>query len=151
MSTKIITLAILSPLLLFAGCSNKDNSISENYNRTIFVAKQELRVEVVDTDNAREIGLSGRTHLNNENGMLFDFTNTNISKPSFWMKDMKFDIDIIWIYNNSIVEIEPYVPATYGSINLPTYSPSTDITHVLEVPAGWVDKYKIKVGDRITM
>ena len=151
MKIKTITLIILSPILLFAGCFDNNISTSENYNQTIFVAKQELEVEVVNTDNARATGLSGRSNLSDGNGMLFDFTNTNISKPSFWMKDMKFDIDIIWIYNNSIVGIEPYVPTAYGSTSLPTYSPTTDITHVLEVPAGWVDKYKIKVGDRITM
>ncbi len=82
--------------------------------------------------------------------MLFDFTNTNVSRPSFWMKDMKFDIDIIWIYNDRIVDLTEDVPTTYNNVNLPSYSPRTDITHVLEVPAGWITRHGIGIGEKIT-
>lgn len=163
MNQKFITVLILTVTLIGFGCSgptftppNRPSSVSvqsivENYSTPIQVANHKLLVEVVNTDESRAQGLSGRAKLESNQGMLFDFTNSNIKQPSFWMKDMKFDIDIIWIFNGSVIGITPNIPAPTDPSNLPSYGPPGDITHVLEVASGWSAKQKIKIGDKVKL
>lgn len=155
--SKIIITSI-AITLLFAGCSGptftqptrpsvKDSvTITENYSQPLHIGQHTIFVEVVNTNAAREQGLSDREKLDDGKGMLFDFTNTNITKPSFWMKDMHFGLDLVWINNGKIIGITPNVPAPIDN-NLPTYPPPGDITHVLEVPSGWCERAGVKVGD----
>ena len=149
------------PLFLFAGCSGptftqptrpsvKDSqAIAEDYSHPMQVGKAAILVEVANTDATRTQGLSDRENLKDGQGMLFDFSNTQTPRPSFWMKDMNFDIDIIWIANGKIVGITPNVPAPQDSNKLPTYAPPTDISHVLEVPSSYSERAGIKIGDTV--
>lgn len=148
MKRTLLAIIIISPILLFASCVQTNSG--GDYDQLITVGGHELMVEIVKTDEERSKGLSGRSGLTDSEGMLFDFTDTTISRPSFWMKDMKFDIDIIWIYNDRVVELTEDVATTYTNVNLPSYSPSVDITHVLEVNSGWIERNGISVGDKIT-
>lgn len=135
-----------------ADLSEYEKNLDKVYNTPLQVGKSNLLVQVVNDDASRQLGLSGRTRLKQNSGMLFDFTNTNNSRPGFWMKDMKFPIDIIWINNNKIIGIETGVPIPNPNTpdyQLATYSPPATITHVLEVEAGWSAQNKIKVGDAI--
>lgn len=161
MNTKntIVIFAFLS--LLFAGCNgptftqptrpslNKSSANNQLYNKPITINDKTIYVQVVDSDPERELGLSGRESLEDGQGMLFDFTNTSFSRPSFWMKDMKFSIDIVWIKNQTIVGITPNIPAPTNPNNLPTYPPPSDITHVLELPSGYTERARIKTGDTV--
>lgn len=170
MKSKIYLLILwVSIVLISAGCYKQDHellrpsmennqspvdtTLSENYNTPITVGDKNLSVEIVDTDESRKLGLSNRTTLPESSGMLFDFTNTETSLPSFWMKDMNFDIDIIWINKDEIIGITPNVPApknkNISEASLPIYSPPSNITHVLEVPSGWSKKNNIKIGNDI--
>ncbi|HMR54982.1 MAG TPA: DUF192 domain-containing protein [Candidatus Doudnabacteria bacterium] len=158
-----IYILLFAPLFVFAGCNGptfaepqrpnvqSESIIATEYNTPITVANQNLFVEIVATDETRAQGLSGREPLTEKQGMLFDFTNTTIKRPSFWMKDMKFDIDIIWIADNKIIGITPNVPAPTPNETLPSYPPPSDITHVLEVIAGWSERNKVKVGDIVKL
>lgn len=128
---------------------SEQTHISENYDRSLTIADKNILVEVVDTDNARKLGLSYRPSLENNRGMLFDFTNTTDKRPSFWMKDMRFSIDIIWINNGTVVGIEKNAPVPTETTQLPTYTPPTNISHVLEVPSGWSDKNNIRIGNAV--
>ncbi len=135
-----------------AGLTEYEKNLDKVYNTPLQVGNSNLLVQVVSDDASRQLGLSGRTRLMKDSGMLFDFTNTQNTRPSFWMKDMKFPIDIIWINNNKITGIETAVPIpdpNTADYQLATYSPPTTITHVLEVEAGWSAQNKIKVGDTI--
>lgn len=109
----------------------------------ISVAGHELTVEVADTDETRSQGLSNREKLDDGKGMWFDFTNTNFRKPGFYMKDMLFSIDILWINNGKIIGVEKNIPLPEPNKDLIIYYPPSEITHVLEVPAGWVDRNSI--------
>lgn len=119
--------------------------------RDIVIGNQTLVVEIADNDAARAQGLSGRKILQNGTGMLFDFTNTSYRKPGFWMKDMFISIDMIWIDQNKIIGITPNVPVPSDTTNLPSYHPPSEITHVLEVPAGWSAKNNITAGDSVSL
>lgn len=134
--------------------TNSDNgavagSMTPLPTKKINVAGHELNVEVADNDTSREQGLSGREKLDDGNGMLFDFTNTNFKTPGFWMKDMLISIDIVWINNGKVIGVQANAPLPPQDADLPVYSPPGDVTHVLEVPAGWYKNNNIKIGDSV--
>jgi hypothetical protein len=112
--------------------------------------KINITAEVADTDEKRELGLSYRSSLDENSGMLFVFESPRIAY--FWMKDMNFPLDIIWILDNKVIDIDKNVPIPKVGISLnqlPTYSPSEKINYALEVNAGFADKNKIKAGDEV--
>ncbi len=102
-------------------------------------------VEVSDTNVSRSRGLSGHRPLEKDGGMLFIFDKPDLY--GFWMKDMKFAIDIIWIDENlKISHIEKSVlPETYPKI----FYPETPSLYVLEIKAGESEKMGLKVGEVI--
>jgi len=106
-----------------------------------------LRVEVVNSEQSREQGLSGRDHIGSD-GMLFIFPTAQIQH--FWMKEMKFDLDLVWLKEKKIVQISQRLP--HPDVNtltsaLPIYQSNTPVDSVLEVPAGTAEKWKLTVGD----
>ncbi len=103
-----------------------------------------IRVEVADTNEERSAGLGGRESLGAMEGMLFVFDRPDFYV--FWMKDMLFPLDIIWINKDKkIVDVitnlktETYPDFQYVNDFLATY--------VLEVNAGFFDEYGLKLGD----
>ena len=67
--------------------------------------------------------------------------------PSFWMKDMLFPIDIIWINDDlNVVSIDGELsPETYPT----TFSPSEPVKYVFEAPSGFSKKNSVKIGDKV--
>jgi len=118
---------------------------------TASFGSQKVTLEVVDTQQSREKGLSGRALLKENQGMLFLFDEPAI--PVFWMKGMKFPIDIIFLNNNKIVTIYKDAPAPKTTTETPTiyYQPSYPSNKVIELKAGASDKYKLKVGDIVKL
>ena len=107
---------------------------------------QVVEVEVADESGERKQGLAGRESLEQGNGMLFVFTNTEY--PSIWMKGMKFPIDIIFIKDQVVVDVFENVPVPTG-FKYPTYQPSSPANQVLELPAGYVEQHGIKKGQEV--
>lgn len=97
-----------------------------------------------------QIGLSKYNNLPQDYGMLFPF-----DKPdyySFWMKEMKFPIDIIYIRDNQIVTILKNIPTPKTKEeSIPIYKPSQPADNVLEINAGLSEKYNLKEGDKISL
>jgi len=85
----------------------------ENQTNVVEIGSTEIPVEVVKRTEDLEQGLSGRESLNENKGMLFVLPERKIA--SFWMKDMKFPIDIVWISSDKkVVKVEANVsPSTY--------------------------------------
>jgi len=108
-------------------------------------------VEVADSILSRAQGLSGRDSLKNNHGMLFIFESP--ASYGFWMKDMKFAIDIIWIADDTVVGFVENVPPPTGMglDGLRQYSPPRPVGKVLEVNAGTVNAKGITVGDTVDM
>ncbi len=126
--------------------------IIELPTKIISINNINLEVELATTDVQMEHGLSGRDKLDDGNGMLFDFTNTNFKTPGFWMKDMLISIDIIWINDaGKIIGIEANAPLPPKDGDLPSYYPPSAIGYVLEVPAGWSAKNNVKVGTEVKL
>jgi len=115
-------------------------------SKEIKVGGARFYVEVADTPIARARGLSGRDSLASDSGMLFLFSEPGTQV--FWMKDMKFPIDIIWIKGEKVIGMvigaEPEDEEDYE-----LYKSPEPVDKVLEINAGLVSRLGIKVGDQI--
>ena len=105
-----------------------------------------IKAEVSDTETKRSQGLSGHAPLASDGGMLFIFPQPGIYP--FWMKDMLFSIDIIWIdAQKKVVGFsEDLSPDTYPKI----FPPPSPILYALEVSAGFVKRQNIAIGDLVS-
>ena len=107
-------------------------------------------VEVAEKLEARSRGLSGRASLPPRMGMLFIFEDTRIH--TFWMKDMLFPLDLVWIGEQCTVEnITPNVPPPapeQADRDLPRFRSPQPVRYVLEINAGEAAA-DIQVGDSV--
>ena len=112
--------------------------------RPLSIAGQTVYVSIADTEELRAKGLGGRSGLASDEGMLFIFPDEG--KYPFWMKDMKFAIDILWLSNTgTVLYVQPDIsPDTYPQ----SFAPDKPARYVLEVPAGYTTEHHITVGDR---
>jgi len=107
----------------------------------------EIPVEVADTHKKRSLGLGKRTSLKKGWGMLFVFENQK--QYRFWMKDMQFPLDIIWLDNHRIVHIIHNAnPANSGDEPEVMTSP-VPVNFVLEIAAGRAAKLRLKTGQQM--
>lgn len=124
------------------------------YDRTqaqLKIKSRTLLVELVTTQDSIIQGLSDRTEIGSD-GMLFILPTPQPAQ--FWMKDMLFDLDMVWISNQKIVGITARVPAPSPGTtlnNLPTYPAPQVVDMVLEVPAGFVEQVGWQVGDNLEL
>ncbi len=138
---KAMMIVAVFSLVLSSGC------IKEDSKDTVCIGEKCFSVELADTPDKRTSGLMGRDGLGDGAGMLFVFDKEG--NHSFWMKDMRFEIDIVWINSDrEIVYIssdakpcEPIGPC------LPITPPEKAL-YVLEVDAG--KAYGLKAGDTAT-
>lgn len=115
--------------------------------KTIIIGENPLKIEVAKTEAEREKGLSGRYFLEEDEGMLFVFEKKG--QHNFWMKDMNFDIDIIWF--NEYGEIIYFVQGVTADSYPKLFGPPQDSMSVLEVHAGYIKKNGLKIGDKIDL
>ena len=115
---------------------------------TATINDQSFRLYVAKTPKNKEIGLSKYESLPENYGMLFPFDRTAIH--SFWMKGMKFPIDIIFIKDQTIVTIHRNVPnPSVENESLPIYMPTSPVNLTLEINAGLSEKYNFQEGDTV--
>ncbi|MBI3601957.1 MAG: DUF192 domain-containing protein [Candidatus Omnitrophica bacterium] len=106
-------------------------------------------VEVVTAMEDLQRGLQGRDSLSDNHGMLFVFSDDDYHR--FWMKDMKFAIDMIWIdHQHHMVTIAPSCPPCTQE-PCAVYTPSQKARYVLEVPTGFALKHHWKEGDTLQL
>jgi uncharacterized membrane protein (UPF0127 family) len=118
--------------------------------RKLKVGATTLTVEIAETASQMEKGLGDRVSLPVGRGMIFLYPQE--VTPRFWMKDMHFDIDIVWIRDNRVVDISAGVRAPVDeSSELPFYVPKEPVTMVLEVPAGYTQEHNLTFGDAVEL
>ena len=117
--------------------------------RHVTIGTHDVAVEIADTDAARAQGLSGREGLQDGHGMLFVFGAPG--RYGFWMKDMKFTIDIIWILGDRVAGIAEHIAPEPGKsiFTLTNYYPPETADKVLELGAGAARANGIAVGDKV--
>ncbi|MBI4093287.1 MAG: DUF192 domain-containing protein [Candidatus Kerfeldbacteria bacterium] len=111
----------------------------------VTVGRTTVDAEVAATDATRQGGLAGRDSLGPGQGMLFVFDQP--APHSFWMQGMKFPLDIIWIHDGRVVEIAERVPVPTGTA--PVITPRVEANQVLEVNAGFTERYQVTIGSAV--
>jgi uncharacterized membrane protein (UPF0127 family) len=109
----------------------------------VSIGQYTYTLDTADTDFLRERGLSYRQKIDPYTGMLFVFEKPGVYQ--FWMKDMNFPIDIVWLdTDKKVVYIEHSLsPETYPH----AFGPHTPVRWVVELPAGAVEQGSLSVGD----
>jgi uncharacterized membrane protein (UPF0127 family) len=115
----------------------------------------EMTADLAVTDDQKTKGLAIKDDLKENESMLFVYEQP--TRLGFWMKDMKFPIDIIWLdRNGTVVHIEHNLQPCIsilnsGSsiLNCPIYTPDKDSLYVLETIAGFSQKHNVKIGTNI--
>ncbi len=111
---------------------------------------QTITVEIVNTPASITQGLSGREKIGAD-GLLF-LLPPGLGQPTFWMKDMRFDLDMVWLQDWQVVEISAQVPHPEPGTplsELPLIKPQAPANMVLEIEAGRAQTWGITVGDQL--
>ena len=125
-----------------------NNFLNKSSASTVTINSATFRVELAKTQKEKEQGLSGRGSLATDGGMLFLFDKP--SYYSFWMRGMKFPLDIIFILDDKVVGVyEDLQPASPNDDNPPQYGSDVISDSVLEINAGAAKKNNINVGDAV--
>ena len=132
-------------------------ALSQNYGQNIsffsktpkaIINNQTFDLLLAKTDKEKALGLSEKQSLPQNSGMLFVFEKPNYY--SFWMKEMKLPIDIIFISKNRIITVYHDVkPPQTPQESLPIYKPEEPADMVLEINAGQAQKYNLKKGGEV--
>lgn len=138
----ILSLLCLGLLFFFGWQFFIRESSSEQVFREVRIDDQIFQLETADTDEERALGLGYRDTLCATCGMLFRFPEPG--QYPFWMKGMRFPLDIIWLDGNRVVFIVR--AASPGSLEL--FSPPEPASAVLELNAG--SAKNIKRGDTLS-
>lgn len=122
--------------------------------RTIELKEQTIRVSVADTESTRGQGLSGRPGLAADEGMLFIFPQDG--EYAFWMKDMRFAIDILWLSadpsNPSGQAVVVYMAQNVSPDTYPqSFRSDVPARYVLELPAGYAKAHMVSIGDIVRL
>lgn len=102
-------------------------------------------VEIAGTEHERAQGLMYRPSMPDSVGMLFIFEWE--APQAFWMKNTSIPLDIVYV--NSQKEIVSIIKnaTPYSEESLPS---ERDAQYVVEVVAGFTDRFQIQVGDKIS-
>jgi hypothetical protein len=118
-------------------------ALKSNSTPGIVIAGTSFSLETADTEVLKQKGLSGRENITADQAMLFVFDEPK--QHCFWMKDMQFNIDMIWLdANKKVVAIEQNVsPETYPN------SYCHDGQYVVEVAANRAAALGLNTGDKL--
>jgi len=151
----VLTIVAVFIIFVIAGLIYQAYPIYESIlileNRTelteVKINEKVFNVFIADSEEEKRHGLIGHESLSKNSGMLFIFNSPNM--PHFWMKDMQFPIDIIWIFQNQIIGWSENALPQPSALDdeLIIYYPPSLVDMVLEVAAGTVKESNIKIGD----
>jgi len=105
----------------------------------ITVGSTPVLVDLALTPAQQQLGLGYRNGLESGTGMFFVFPES--SDRTFWMKGMRFCLDIIWIEGGEITgAAESVCPDPEGTLDAERqrFPSGQAVSNVLEVPAGWL-------------
>lgn len=110
----------------------------------------EFALEVAADDLSRQKGLMGRAAVGAREGMIFIFDED--ARHSFWMKDCKISLDMIWMdVHERVVWVESNRPPCPAVGECPSIVPPSPARYVLEFAAGTAAAESLKPGDAIVV
>ena len=130
---------------IFAKQKSPPSICGEYEQGLVEIGGKSMEMDISDTDCKRELGLSDRKSLLDSSGMIFVFEKTG--NYGFWMKEMNFPIDMVWVGSDlKIVGIENSIaPETFPKV----FGQKYFAKYVLELPSGFSEKNSITVGKEI--
>src|SRR3989338_7672062 len=140
----IIGIGFIVVFFIITSRPNKENSLK---TAKIIIGGSTWEAELAQTLVEKARGLSYRESLDKDKGMLFFFDPP--ARESFWMKGMNFSLDMIWIRDNTVIDITKNAPPLKDSLRPLYYSPKEPADMVLEVNAGQADEFGVKIGDKV--
>ncbi len=133
--------------LALAGFIRVSAPAGEKFIKVFLSDGTPITAELAVTPAERERGLMFRDRLDADQGMLFIFEREEIN--SFWMLNMKFPIDILWLDKDKrVVHSEAAVPPCPKE-PCPSYPTPHPALYVLELQSGCAAAHAIKLGDRL--
>jgi hypothetical protein len=131
---------------IIAGGANRTLSGYRQVNVTL--NNVTILADIAETGEQVNKGLSVRDTLDEHEGMIFVFKTPY--PHSFWMKNMKFPIDIIWINEyHEVVHVEHSLDPCTNDFFCPSYRPERNSLYVLETVAGFAQKYNVTENDYV--
>lgn len=118
----------------------------------ITVGTTPLSVQLAITSEQQSLGLGYRNGLAPGAGMLFVFNAPQMQ--TFWMKGMRFCLDIVWVTNTKVVGAAESVcpdPSGTGDADRRVYTSPAPVQYVLEVPAGWLKQHGYGAGTAVDL
>jgi len=133
------------------GSSDEPQERHATVRQALHVGPATVIVELARTPEEWARGLSERNSLPQEGGMLFVFPTAE--PRTFWMKDTRISLDMIWVRDGKVIGITVDVPPERGVVDavLRRYPSPGGVDHVLEVNAGWAAEHDVKIGDAVTL
>lgn len=119
----------------------------ETKKQYILIGKEKIAVEIANTSQKITEGLSGRSSMAEDSGMLFLMP--QLGNPDFWMKGMMFDLDFVFLRDGQVVELIGNVPYPKGNDDIRYVKSVESFNQALELNAGMIKKLEIKVGQKI--
>ncbi|WP_178987680.1 DUF192 domain-containing protein [Winogradskyella schleiferi] len=104
-----------------------------------------IDIEIADDEYETQTGLMYRTKLETNHGMLFIFP--DVQMRSFYMKNTKIPLDIIYIDENKTIVSFQKNAQPMNETSLPSEAPAK---YVLEINGGLSDEWELAVGDQIS-
>jgi len=148
---KMVLIIFLGVILLLVGSlilGVREDAQKKSDLRKIKINDVSVEVYMADDQEEQGNGLSRWEKLDKDKGMLFIYKEPR--EVSFWMKEMKFPIDIIWINGGKVVGIEHSVPPPASpEETLKLYPSAGHIEYVLEVNGGFCKEKNISVGSSV--
>lgn len=143
--TKTILLVLVAIVVAVASWAlSAPESPRMRHDREVMINGKVLQLEIANTPAAIVQGLSDRKTMAADEGMLFIMP--NVEYQTFWMKDMKFAIDIVFLREGRVVDIVTLQRPSIASI--PSYQSKAEADMVLELNEGMVKEYKLEIGTK---
>ena len=131
--------------------STSSPSTHDHEMLSVHIGDSVFRVVTAITPVDRTLGLSGRSSMPLNTGMLFVFETEE--KFEFWMKDMEFSLDLIWIdsdcYVTDLTKNAPPADNDSDVSDIISYAPKNPAQYVLEINGGLVEILGIKEGEPV--
>jgi uncharacterized membrane protein (UPF0127 family) len=126
-----------------------NNTLGYDFDAIQFESGSIVEAEISQTVAQLQKGLMYREALEESSGMLFVFSLEE--RHGFWMKNMNFPLDIIWIDSNlKIVDIARHL-LPCSNEPCPVHAPAYSAKYVLELPAGFTHENNIQIGQGIVL
>lgn len=141
MSTFWQVMSLLIALSCDIAAEGKNNSI-------LFIEQQIIvHVEIANNQSQREYGLMHRTHLAQNQGMLFSYPDQALRR--MWMKNTLLPLDVLFLDDEKRIVslLENLQPCRHAPC--PIYTSRVPARYMLELNANFINRHQITIGQAL--